>query len=75
MARMMVVCVDTKTHLTEGRDGVLRFERGEGEVVSLTLGKEYEVLSEDQEFYRIVDDTDEAYWYPKSMFRLSWPAG
>ena len=40
----------------------------EGEMISLTLNKIYDVVEQDDEYYRIVDDTDEDYLYPKSMF-------
>jgi len=38
------------------------------ETVDLTIGKFYEVLWEDEVFYRIIDDLGEAYGYPKYMF-------
>ncbi len=39
-------------------------------MISLTLNKIYDVVEQDDEYYRIVDDTDEDYLYPKSMFEV-----
>lgn len=36
--------------------------------LSLTNGKEYEVLSIERGWYRIVDNTGEDYLYPSGMF-------
>lgn len=36
--------------------------------VSLTNGKEYEVLSVENGWYRIVDDTDDDYLFPPEEF-------
>ena len=38
-------------------------------MVSLTLGSIYDVIEVDGEYYRIVDDTEEDYLYPKNMFQ------
>jgi len=42
----------------------------DGDMISLTLNKIYDVIEEDDEYYRIIDDTDEDYLYPKVMFAL-----
>ena len=34
------------------------------------MNKIYDVVEQDDEYYRIVDDTDEDYLYPKSMFEV-----
>ena len=67
MAGLRVRCIDTRPYLSETAIG-LRVEASDGEMVSLTRGKLYDVLEQDDEFYRIVDDTGEDYLYPKSMF-------
>ena len=36
--------------------------------VSLTQGKEYEVLAIENGWYRIIDDTDEDYLFPPEIF-------
>lgn len=36
--------------------------------VSLTNGKEYEVLSVENGWYRIVDETDDDYLFPPELF-------
>ena len=36
--------------------------------VSLTSGKEYEVISVENGWYRIVDDTDDDYLFPPDQF-------
>ena len=38
--------------------------------LSLTNGKEYEVLSVEEGFYRIVDNTGEDYLYPPEEFEI-----
>jgi hypothetical protein len=68
MVRLMVRCVDNRPYLSEGPDGNLYLEPGEGEMFSVSLGKVYEVIWEDEDFYRIVDNTGEPYMYPKYMF-------
>lgn len=39
--------------------------------VSLTNGKEYEVLAVENGWLRIVDDTDDDYLYPPELFKIN----
>lgn len=43
---------------------------GKTEVLALTNGKVYEVLSVERDWYRIVDDSGEDYLYPPELFEL-----
>ena len=43
---------------------------GETNPLMLTHGKEYEVLSIEKGWYRIIDDTDEDYLYPPELFEI-----
>ncbi len=52
----------------EQSDGSLVESLFEGTMISLTLNKIYDVLEEDDEYYRIVDNTEDDYLYPKTMF-------
>ena len=36
--------------------------------MSLTVGKRYDVIAIEQDWYRIVDDTGEDYLYPSRLF-------
>jgi hypothetical protein len=38
--------------------------------VSLTNGKEYDVISVEDSWFRIVDDTEEDYLYPPEEFEI-----
>jgi hypothetical protein len=42
----------------------------EGDLISLTLNKIYDALEEDDEDYRVIDNTNEDYLYPKMMFEV-----
>ena len=46
---------------------------GESSPVSLIDGKEYEVISIEKDWYRIVDETDEDYLYPPECFEIIEP--
>jgi hypothetical protein len=43
---------------------------GESDPLALIHGKEYEVLSVEQSWYRIVDETEEDYLYPPDAFEI-----
>jgi len=69
MAKVMVRCVDNRALQWEGPDGVWRYGPADGEtLLSLTIGKLYEVLWEDENFYRILDNMGDSAMYPKDMF-------
>ena len=44
--------------------------KGKTEFLMLTNGKEYEVLSIEKEWYRLVDDSGEDYLYPPELFDI-----
>lgn len=44
--------------------------KGKTEFLGLTNGKDYEVLSVEKGWYRIVDDSGEDYLYPPEMFDI-----
>lgn len=70
MAGLRVRCISTKPYLRESPGGALIEGQFDGDMISLTLNKIYDVIEEDDEYYRIIDDTDEDYLYPKVMFAL-----
>ena len=43
---------------------------GKTEYLVLTNGKIYDVISIEKSWYRIIDDSGEAYLYPSSMFEI-----
>ncbi|MFT6254612.1 MAG: hypothetical protein ACJATV_000862 [Granulosicoccus sp.] len=70
MAGLKVRCISTKPYLDELPNGSLIEGQFEGEMISLTINRVYDVLDEDDEYYRVVDNTDEDYLYPKNMFEV-----
>jgi len=46
---------------------------GETTFLELTQGKEYEVLSIEKEWFRLVDDSGEDYLYPPDEFEIVEP--
>ena len=46
---------------------------GKTEPLELTNGKEYDVLSVERGWYRVVDDTGEDYLYPPDAFLIVNP--
>ena len=73
MVRLMRVrCIDNRPFLHES-DGRLTQEARHGSLISLTVGKVYDVLRIERGWYRIVDDTDEDYLYPTSLFEVVSP--
>ena len=66
---MIVRCIAARPFLAE-EDGGLVLSAGEGELISLTVGKHYDVLAIERGWYRIVDDTNEDYLYPPSLFEI-----
>ena len=47
--------------------------RGQGSPLSLLNGKEYEVLSIERGWYRVIDESGEDYLYPPEAFWVSDP--
>ena len=45
--------------------------KGKTEYLVLTEGKEYDVMSIENKWYRIVDDSGEDYLYPPDMFEVT----
>lgn len=43
---------------------------GKSDPLTLMNGKTYDVISVEQEWYRIVDETDEDYLYPPDGFEI-----
>jgi len=62
-------CVDTRPFLSE-QGGRLVVEPVEGELISLTVGHIYNGTEEDEQFYRVIDDSGEDYLYLKCMFEV-----
>lgn len=44
--------------------------KGKTEFLYFTHGKEYDVLSVEQGWYRIIDDSGEDYLYPPDLFKV-----
>lgn len=44
--------------------------KGESDPLALIHGKDYKVLSVEEDWYRIVDETDEDYLYPPDAFDI-----
>ena len=65
-----VVCVDDHAyiHVRDAEGNVLNPD--ERLRCSLTIGKTYEVIGEDHGMWRLVDDTNDDFLFPKSRFRL-----
>ena len=38
--------------------------------IALIEGKEYDVISEEKDCYRVIDESGEDYLYPKSFFEI-----
>lgn len=71
---MKVVCIDNHAYIAVDPDGTVRApRRDEFLSISLTVGKVYEVLAVEGAMYRIVDDTEDDYLFPKEMFRVVEP--
>jgi len=69
MAGSIIQCIDNRGYVHEEPDGSFSFGPVDGEtLMHLSIGKLYEVLWEDEDFYRIIDDSGEDYMYPKYMF-------
>ena len=45
-------------------------EKGDGFDLDLVFGKIYDVMSIEEGFYRIVDESEEDYMYPAEMFEI-----
>ena len=43
---------------------------GETDFLVLTHGKQYDVISVEKDWYRVVDDSGDDYLYPPKLFRL-----
>ena len=70
MARLMKVrCLDSRPFLHESAGGLVQESRP-GELLSLTIGRVYSVLSVEKDWLRIVDDTGEDYLYPPELFEV-----
>ncbi len=68
MARVKIVrCVENHPFLRETSAGLVQGIQP-GRLVSLTVGKSYEVLSVERGWYRILDDTGEDYLFPPDLF-------
>ena len=66
---MIVCCVDNRQYLSYDEEHGRFVQRpGADPLLSITLGRTYAVLAEEQGYYRIIDDTGEDYLYPAYMF-------
>ncbi|MEH6632519.1 MAG: hypothetical protein V7776_17015 [Halopseudomonas aestusnigri] len=70
MSVLKVRCISTKPYLQEQPNGEFLEGEFEGDMISLTLNRIYKVLEEDKGFYRIIDNTEEDYWFPTTMFEV-----
>jgi hypothetical protein len=64
-----VVCIDDNAFIGGNKTTGVGPPRS-GDKTSLTIGKTYDVLSEERGFYRVVDDTGDDFLFPKRMFRV-----
>ena len=70
MARLTRVrCIDNRAFLHDCSGRLVQGAES-GELISLTIGKVYDVLSIEKGWYRVVDDTDDDYLYPPSLFEI-----
>jgi hypothetical protein len=69
MALLKVRCISTKAYLKEMPDGSFLQGQFEDVLISLTLNKIYDAVEEDDE-YRVIDNTNEDDLYPKMMFEI-----
>jgi len=68
---MKVRCIDDRLYLVLTEEGYFRVQPSEGHMhVSLTIGMIYEVVSVEEGWYRIVDDTGGSYLYPPYTFEV-----
>jgi hypothetical protein len=66
-----VVCIDNHSLLGEDDDGNLSAPKpGETLEGLLSIGSEYELLGEEDGFFRVVADDGDDYLFPKEMFRI-----
>jgi hypothetical protein len=65
MAQLKVRCISTSSYLNELPNGSLVEGQFEDKMISSTLNKVYDALEDDGEYYRIIDNTNEVYIYPK----------
>jgi hypothetical protein len=70
MKPFQVKCINDCEYLEEGQDGHLHIVPfpTKGKLIALTRGTLYKVLSIENGFYRIVDDTGSDYLFPAHMF-------
>lgn len=65
------LCIDDHEYLGVDESGCLGAPKpGARFLVSLTVGKVYEVRGECMGMWAILDDTDEVYLFPKARFRM-----
>jgi hypothetical protein len=69
MALLKVRCISTKAYLKEMPYGSFLQGQFEDVLISLTLNKIYDAVEEDDE-YRVIDNTNEDDLYPKMMFEI-----
>ena len=69
-----VVCIDDHAYLgvIENDDGSFSLcgPDPEERLISLTIGKVYEVIAVEEGMYRLVDDFGDDYLFPMDMFRV-----
>lgn len=70
MVGLKVKCISNAPYLEESDDGRLVEGQYARALISLTIGKVYLVLEERDNYIKIIDDTEEDYYFPKSMFEF-----
>ena len=66
MAEFKAICISNRAYIPNvDMDGN---ELSNQSLTCVIIGKLYNVLEQHDGWYRIIDETDEDYWYPSDMF-------
>ena len=63
-----VRCIDNRSYLSERPDGAIVVQFSDDDTTDLTIGRLYEVISKENEFLRVCDDSGDDYLFPVEMF-------
>lgn len=67
---MKIKCISNKAGIHPNNSGELSVSSNCAPSSDLIEGKEYDLIEEKNGFYRIIDESGEAYWHPKRAFEV-----